>query len=70
MFIQVNILNIYVAHRIVLLDFAHTKEQINCVRWDPKGERLVSASDDKTVNIINFASGKVYYTSKTCDGGK
>ena len=54
---------------IISPEFAHIKEWIRCVRWDSKGERLVSASSDKTVRIIDFAAGKVSYTGKTCDGG-
>ena len=63
-------LNIYTAYRIVSLDFAHNKDRINCVRWDARGNRLVSASQDGTAQIIDFASGKVSYTSIASSGGK
>ena len=41
-----------------------------CVRWSQEGKILASASDDKTVNVLDFASGKVTYSGKTADGGK
>ena len=56
--------------RVVLLDFACIKGTINCVRWDSKGERLVSASSDHKVKMIDFASGKILYTGATLDGRK
>ena len=32
--------------------------------------RLASASDDETVKVLDFASGKVTYTGKTVDESK
>ena len=43
---------------------------INCVRWDREGQRLASASRDGTVKIIDFASGKIFYTDATPDSSK
>ena len=43
---------------------------ITCVRWDEKGERLASASYDRTAKVLDFASEKVIYTGKTADESK
>ena len=43
---------------------------MKCVRWDQNGERLASAWSDKTVKVLDFASGKVTYTGKTVDESK
>ena len=43
---------------------------INCVRWDPIGCSLASASEDKTVKLLDFKTGKVLYTGTTSDGRK
>ena len=40
---------------------------INCVRWDPLGNRLVTASYDRSVKVIDFANEKVIYTGETDD---
>ena len=47
--------------RIFILD------PIRCVRWSPSGDQLASASDDKTVKLLNFNTGKVLYTGNTTD---
>ena len=45
-------------------------DAINCVRWSPSGDKLTSASRDKTVKLLDFKTGKVLYTGKTSDGSK
>ena len=40
------------------------------MRWSPSGDMLASASLDKTVNLLDFKTGKVLYTGNTSDGGK
>ena len=45
-------------------------DSINCVRWSPSGDKLASASDDKTVQLLDFKTGKVLYTGNTSDGSK
>ena len=69
-FIQVFKANFLTAYSILTLDFANTKDLINCVRWDTKGKRIVSASDDKKVKIVDFGSGKISYTGATSDSSK
>ena len=39
------------------------------MRWSPSGDMLASASDDKTVKLLDFKTGKVLYTGNTSDGG-
>jgi len=43
---------------------------INSVRWNPSGNMLASASDDKTAKLIDFKTGKVLHTGNTADGSK
>lgn len=43
---------------------------INCVRWNPSGDMLASASSDKTAKVLDFKTGKVLYTGTTSDGSK
>ena len=68
--IQVKQLMIQTAYRMVSFYFNYTKDRIYCVRWDSKGERLVSASLDNTVKIIDFISGKICYAGTTTDSSK
>ena len=56
--------------RIIILHVTHYIESIYCVRWDPSGKRLASSSYDKTVKVLDFASGKVTYSGKTVDKRK
>ena len=42
----------------------------NCVRWSPSGDRLASASNDKTAKLLDFKTGKVLYTGNTSDESK
>ena len=43
---------------------------IRCVRWSPSGDKVASASHDKTVKLLDFKTGKVLYTGNTSDGSK
>lgn len=43
---------------------------ISCVRWNPTGQMLVSASDDKTVKLWDLTKGQPFYIAKTPDGSK
>src|SRR5690348_7726361 len=43
-------------------------DDINCVRWNTRGDMLASASSDMTANLWDFKTGKVLYTGKTSDG--
>ena len=40
------------------------------MRWSPSGDKLASASDDKTVKLLDFKTGKVLYAGNTSDGSK
>lgn len=40
---------------------------MNCVRWNPEGTLLATASDDNTVKLMDFASEKVLFTGGTSD---
>ena len=42
-------------------------DEIRCVKWDPAGEILASASRDHTVQVIDFKTGKVLQTRTTTD---
>lgn len=43
---------------------------INCVRWSPSGDMLATASNDQTVKILDFKTGKELYTETTMDRSK
>ena len=45
-------------------------DKINCVRWSPSGDELASASNDKTVKLVDFKTGKVLFTGNTSARGK
>ncbi len=38
------------------------------MRWSPNGDMIASASEDKTVQVLDFKTGKVIHTGKTSDG--
>ena len=40
---------------------------IPCVRWNPSGNMLASASFDTTASVVDFKTGKTLYTGKTSD---
>ncbi len=42
--------------------------KIKCVRWEPSGDFIASASDDKTAKVIYLKTEKVTYTGNTADG--
>lgn len=41
---------------------------VGCVRWSSLGDMLASASNDETVKLLDFKTGKVQYTGTTFDG--
>ena len=41
-----------------------------CVRWSPSGDKVASASEDKTIKLLDFKTGKVLYTGNTSDNSK
>ena len=43
---------------------------IDCVRWNSAGDRLATASRYKTISVLDFASGKIYYTGSMPDRRK
>ena len=45
-------------------------DDIYCVRWSPSGDKLATASQDKTVKLLDFKTGKVLYTGITSDRSK
>ena len=45
-------------------------DMINCVRWSPNGDMIASASWDKTVQLLDFKTGKKLSTGNTPDGSK
>ena len=40
------------------------------MRWSPSGDMLVTASEDKTVALLDFKTGKTLYTGNISDGSK
>lgn len=44
--------------------------EINCVRWNPRGDMLVSSSNDGTAKLLDFKTGKILHTGKPSDGSK
>ena len=40
------------------------------MRWSPSGDKLASASEDKTAKLLDFKTGKVLYTGNTSDESK
>ena len=45
-------------------------EGISCVRWSPSGDMLASTSEDRTIALLDFKTGKRLYTGETLDEGK
>ena len=41
---------------------------INCVRWNPSGDMIASASRDEKIKLLDCKTGKVLYTGVTYDG--
>ena len=44
-----------------MLDFVY------CVKWNPAGVMLASASGDETVKLLDFKAGKVILTGHSSD---
>ena len=40
------------------------------MRWSPSGDKLTSASEDQTVKLLDFKTGKLLYTGNTPDESK
>ena len=40
---------------------------ITSVRWSPEGDMLITGSESHRINIIDFATGKNLFTTKTAD---
>ncbi len=41
-----------------------------CVRWNPSGDMIASASSDGTAKLLDFKTGKVLHTGNTSDGSR
>ena len=62
--------NVFLFNKSFLTSNCYYIGQINCVRWSPSGDMLASSSDDKTVALLDFKTGKKLYTGKTPDNSK
>ena len=60
--------NIFLFNKSFLTSNCYYIGPLNCVRWSPSGDMLVRTSDDKTVALLDFKTGKKLYTGKTSDG--
>lgn len=40
------------------------------VKWSPRGNMLATASNDSTMKVIGFSSGKILYSGETADASK
>ena len=65
-FTQVRILNLF---KKLTLNYC-SLDWIYCVRWSPSGDKLASASNDKTAKLLDIKTGKVLYTGNTSNGSK
>lgn len=45
-------------------------EGINTVKWSPNGELLATASNDRSVKLFDFGTGKTITNETTADGRK
>ena len=52
-------------NKLFLTSNCYILDKIFCVRWSPLGDMLVSASDDQTAVLLDFKTGKKFYTGKT-----
>jgi WD40 repeat protein len=48
--------------------FENALGDIFCVRWNPNGDMIASASYDKAATLLDFKTGKVLHTGATSDG--
>ena len=67
---DIHIGNIFLFNKSFLTSNCYYIDEINCVRWSPSGDMLVSSSGDKTVALLDFKTGKKLYTGKTTDNRK
>ena len=54
----------------VIIIIGNPLDPINCVRWNPSGDAIASASVDKSVKLIDLKSGKVILAGTTPDEGR
>ena len=45
-----------------ILTYRGHSSKVNAVAWSPDGTRIVSASDDRTVQVWDAATGETLYT--------
>lgn len=50
---------------LVLYHLFGCLERISCVRWNPLGDMLATTSDDQTIKMLDFGTGKVLYTGSS-----
>ena len=62
--------NIFLFNKSFLTSNCYYIGGIYCVRWSPSGDMLASSSDDTTVALLDFKTGKRLYTGKTPDNSK
>ena len=43
---------------------------VHCVRWNPSGDLLATASNDRTAQVLDFGTEKVLCTETTLDGSQ
>ena len=53
---------IFAISLIYLMSNSCYLDNINCVRWNPSGDMLASASCDTTIALLDFKTGKALYT--------
>ena len=62
--------NIFLFNKSFMTSNCYYIDHINCVRWSPSGDMLASTSDDRTVALLDFKTGKKLYTGQTSDLSK
>ena len=62
--------NVFLFNKSYLTSNCYYIDYINCVRWSPSGDKLASSSDDTTVALLDFKTGKWLYTGKTPDNSR
>ena len=54
-------------NKLILVSNPCSLGAIYCVRWNPSGDMLASASDDQTVAVMDVKTGKKLFTGYTSD---